>query len=41
MREALAALLDGARVLRVREGERELGTLSFDDVRAAIAAGAA
>ncbi|MEO6991102.1 MAG: ABC transporter ATP-binding protein [Candidatus Baltobacteraceae bacterium] len=40
LREALSAFLDGARVLAVRDGERTVGTLCFDDVRAAIVAAA-
>jgi osmoprotectant transport system ATP-binding protein len=39
LREALSSFLEGADRLSVVEGERERGTLAFDDVRRAIAAG--
>ncbi len=37
LREALSQLLAGAQTVRVMDGEATLGTLGFDDVRAAIA----
>jgi osmoprotectant transport system ATP-binding protein len=39
LRDALGSFLEGADRLSVVEGERERGTLAFDDVRRAIAAG--
>ena len=38
LREALSRLLEGAPMLAVDDGDRRIGTLAFDDVRAAIAA---